>query len=396
MMTWVARRRFGLRSLPLRFGCWCELCTVEEAVGYFFISFVLFPLLSAACDILLFIVSFSGEFPLIPIIVFTIEVALDSSQESLSSYTSLGGCGWIVVEREVSTLFLCCVFQTLFYDYSEELSGNWYRCGSVFSFWTSTTSVFSHHCRDIIAIDFDLDTETIPTGIFDAIQHGQSAEGFVDFFIQETSYSSTSSSPIYSVSSSTSSRSTSSSDSSVHFSEDHTQIELPTAVFPSIDFTESTAQLRASIDQIQVEQVQPRERVEELKSGLSQKITKFDLAFAQSTSRQDMIYRDLFNDVQREVQIQKAALTQELTAFRLETQEGLSTLRAQLSEIVAYIIRGNDEKKGEESSSRLQPDDRSRPGGGGGGSRSEPPSKRGSGSYRGRGSRCSGFSRWFS
>ncbi|KZV28713.1 abc transporter [Dorcoceras hygrometricum] len=51
MMTWVARCRFGLRSLPLRFGCWCELCTVEEAVGYFFISFVLFPLLTAACNI---------------------------------------------------------------------------------------------------------------------------------------------------------------------------------------------------------------------------------------------------------------------------------------------------------------------------------------------------------
>ncbi|KZV46948.1 hypothetical protein F511_06190 [Dorcoceras hygrometricum] len=57
---------------------------------------------------------FSDDFSLIPVIVFTIEVALDSSQEALSSYTSIGGCGWLVVEREVAALFLCCVVQGLF------------------------------------------------------------------------------------------------------------------------------------------------------------------------------------------------------------------------------------------------------------------------------------------
>ncbi|KZV15836.1 hypothetical protein F511_25357 [Dorcoceras hygrometricum] len=97
-------------------------------------------------------------------------------------------------------------------------------------------------------------------------------------------------------------------------------------VFPPTNFTESTAQLRASIDHIQFE------------------------------------------------------------------KEGLTTLSAQLSEIIAYINRGRDDKKGEDSSSGPQPEDRSRPGGSG--SNSEP-SKRGGGSYRGIGSRSSGFSRWF-
>ncbi|KZV44904.1 hypothetical protein F511_27029 [Dorcoceras hygrometricum] len=149
-------------------------------------------------------------------------------------------------------------------------------------------------------------------------------------------------------------------------------------------------------DVINSVQVQNRERVEELKSELSQKITKLELAFAQSTSQQDMVFRAQINDVRREVQIQKAALKQELTASRFETQEGFSTLRAQLSEIIAYINRGRDDKKGKGSNSGPQPEDRSRPVGGGGcGSRSEP-SKRGSSSYKGRVTTSSGFSRWFS
>ncbi|KZV30630.1 clathrin assembly protein-like [Dorcoceras hygrometricum] len=89
--------------------------------------------------------------------------------------------------------------------------------------------------------DTDLDTETVPTGIFDPFQHVHSAEGFVDFFVQLISDSSPSSSP--SSSSLTSSRSTFSSESPIQFSEDLPQIEMPTVAFPSTDFTESTAQL---------------------------------------------------------------------------------------------------------------------------------------------------------
>ncbi|KZV23070.1 hypothetical protein F511_26142 [Dorcoceras hygrometricum] len=75
-----------------------------------------------------------------------------------------------------------------------------------------------------------------------------------------------------------------------------------------------------------------------------------------------------------------------MTAFRLEKQEGLSTLCAQLSEIIAYINRGRDDKKEEDSSIKgPKPEDRSRPSGGGG-SNNEPSWKRGSGSYKGIGS----------
>ncbi|KZV32580.1 hypothetical protein F511_37302 [Dorcoceras hygrometricum] len=131
-------------------------------------------------------------------------------------------------------------------------------------------------CRDIVAVDSDLETETIPTGIFDAFQHGQSAEGFVDFFVQQISDSLTSSSPI--------------SSSLVRV--------LPVLVRLLPD--QATAQLRASIDKIQLEQVQTRERVEELKSELSQNITKLELSFAQSTSRQYMVFRAQLNGIQKE------------------------------------------------------------------------------------------------
>ncbi|KZV23702.1 hypothetical protein F511_32104 [Dorcoceras hygrometricum] len=225
-------------------------------------------------------------------------------------------------------------------------------------------------CRDIVSIDSDLDIDTVPTGIFDAFQHGQSVVRFVDFFVVEISSNSSSSD------SSPSSSSTSSSSSS------HDSSHCPA---PIIYF-----------DQIQLEQVQTRERVEELKSKLSQKVTKLELAFAQSTSRHDMVFRAQINEVRKEVQVQKAVWSQELTSFRLETQEGLSTLRAQLCEIIAYINRGRDDKRGEESSRGPQPEDRSRPSGGGSdGSRSEPPSKRGSGSHKGRGSRSSGLADGF-
>ncbi|KZV54027.1 hypothetical protein F511_29645 [Dorcoceras hygrometricum] len=63
--------------------------------------------------------------------------------------------------------------------------------------------------------------------------------------------------------------------------------------------TESIAQLRASIDNIQFKQVQTRESVDDLKAELSKKITRLEIALAQSTSRKDMVFRALINDVQQ-------------------------------------------------------------------------------------------------
>ncbi|KZV46210.1 protein GRIP [Dorcoceras hygrometricum] len=77
-----------------------------------------------------------------------------------------------------------------------------------------------------------------------------------------------------------------------------------------------------------------------------------------------MVFGAQINDVRKEVQVQKAVLSQELTSFRLETQEGLNTLRAQLSEIISYINRGRDDKREKRSSRGPKPKDRSRPSGG--------------------------------
>ncbi|KZV35308.1 hypothetical protein F511_40775 [Dorcoceras hygrometricum] len=98
-------------------------------------------------------------------------------------------------------------------------------------------------------------------------------------------------------------------------------------------------------------------------------------------------------------QDKKAVLAHDLLEFRVETQENFHTLSAQLSEIIAYINRGRDDKKGEDSSSRVPqpPEDRSRPGDGGRGRgrSSEPSKKRGGGLHRGGGTSSRGFSHWF-
>ncbi|KZV27070.1 hypothetical protein F511_23966 [Dorcoceras hygrometricum] len=112
--------------------------------------------------------------------------------------------------------------------------------------------------------------------------------------------------------------------------------------FPQI-FADSITQLRASIDQIRLEQLSTLDNLDELKPALSGKITGLEMGFAQASSHQEMAFKAELNDVCKEVQIQKASLTQELTAFRLETQEGLNTLCAQLSEIISYINRGRDD-----------------------------------------------------
>ncbi|KZV43911.1 hypothetical protein F511_37075 [Dorcoceras hygrometricum] len=193
---------------------------------------------------------------------------------------------------------------------------------------------------------------------------------------------------------------------STEFIADIPQISMPTAIVPSADYTESFAKLRASIDQIKLEQLSTLDGLDKLKAALSGKITNLEVAFAQTNTCQESIFRNLIYGVRQEIKTQKASLSQDLNEFRKETQAGIDTLTVQFSEIIAYIDIGRDDKKGEESSRGPSSDDRSRPGGGGsrpgeGGSRSEPPkrgggSNRGSGSYRsGRGSKSSGWSRWF-
>ncbi|KZV25635.1 peroxisome assembly factor-2 [Dorcoceras hygrometricum] len=162
------------------------------------------------------------------------------------------------------------------------------------------------------------------------------------------------------------------------------QISMPLAIVSSHDYTEEFAQLRATVDKISLEQVQSICHIDELKTALSKKVSSLETAFLTASDNQD-----------KEVQDHKAAIANYLLEFRVEAQENFNTLSAHLSEIIAYINRGRDDKKGEISISRVPqpPDDQIRPSGGG--SRSEPLRKRGGGSNREGGSTSSrGFRYW--
>ncbi|KZV16897.1 hypothetical protein F511_33676 [Dorcoceras hygrometricum] len=133
--------------------------------------------------------------------------------------------------------------------------------------------------------------------------------------------------------------------------------------------------------------------LESLTPPNSRLLTDLEMAFAHASTHKERVFRNKIFDFQQEIKTQKSALSQDLNDFRMETQEGINTLSTKFSEIIAYINKGRDDKKGEESSRGPPPDDRSRPGSGSsrpgeGGSRSEPP-KRGGGSNRGGASRSS-------
>ncbi|KZV44570.1 protein tipD [Dorcoceras hygrometricum] len=170
--------------------------------------------------------------------------------------------------------------------------------------------------------------------------------------------------------------------------DEATTADIPQIVLPSTDFTESFAQIQAIVDKIQFEQVQTRDNVADLKDALSSKITGLELGLQRLLIIKTWSIED-----------KKAVLAHDFLEFRVETQENFHTLSAQLSEIIAYINRGRDDKKGEDSSSRVPqpPEDRSRPGDGGRGRgrSSEPSKKRGGGLHRGGGTSSRGFSHWF-
>ncbi|KZV39136.1 hypothetical protein F511_27478 [Dorcoceras hygrometricum] len=75
-----------------------------------------------------------------------------------------------------------------------------------------------------------------------------------------------------------------------------------------------------------------------------------------------------------------ADIHNDLLEFRVETQKQLASLGAHLAELIAFITKGSDDKKGEGSSSHPQPPphDQNRPSGGSG-SRADDPSRYGGG-----------------
>ncbi|KZV07144.1 hypothetical protein F511_45374 [Dorcoceras hygrometricum] len=60
------------------------------------------------------------------------------------------------------------------------------------------------------------------------------------------------------------------------------------------------------------------------------------------------------NDVQKDAEATKEALSHQLFEFQSQAQENQNILHAQLSELVDYIHRGGADKKGESGSRGLQ------------------------------------------
>ncbi|KZV23068.1 hypothetical protein F511_25110 [Dorcoceras hygrometricum] len=86
--------------------------------------------------------------------------------------------------------------------------------------------------------------------------------------------------------------SSSSSDSPMHFT----------------DYTEASAQLRATIDKISLEQVQTRFHIDELKAALSKKISDLETAFLTGSDNQDRVVLLQNNVIHKEMKVQRAAL----------------------------------------------------------------------------------------
>ncbi|KZV56949.1 splicing factor 3B subunit 1-like [Dorcoceras hygrometricum] len=126
-----------------------------------------------------------------------------------------------------------------------------------------------------------------------------------------------------------------------------------------------------------------RKEVQLQKTALSLDI----LESQQKLQSQQVACSQAYDDKLKKIEDRQDALSHKIMEFRVQAQENYNHLMSQLSELVDYINRGRDDKKGESGSSRgpQPPGDRGRPGSGDGGNRSrggsrtEPPRKRGGG-----------------
>ncbi|KZV57348.1 Sodium/hydrogen exchanger [Dorcoceras hygrometricum] len=144
------------------------------------------------------------------------------------------------------------------------------------------------------------------------------------------------------------------------------QMLMPSTATPATDVTESFTQLRASITQLSIKQLRTNNRVKQ-----EVHIYKTALSFELLESKREVraqyaiVMTDL-GDIRKEVQNQKATFPQDmdgklngiqdqhaaishyLMEFHVQAQENFNTLTSQLSELVDYINRGGDAKKGKE------------------------------------------------
>ncbi|KZV16261.1 myosin-2 heavy chain-like [Dorcoceras hygrometricum] len=163
------------------------------------------------------------------------------------------------------------------------------------------------------------------------------------------------------------SSSTSSSDESMNY-DDHDNatatFSLPAAATP--DVTEALAQLQASIDQIRA-----RDGDAKLKDILLMHLHGIEQRLTTRLDDQDRVLGALL-DVRRVKELeakviyldeQVAATRNALLEFSAQAQQTLNIITDQLSELVAYINRGGNDKKGEvvsRSRPKPPPDDQNR------------------------------------
>ncbi|KZV38299.1 hypothetical protein F511_35863 [Dorcoceras hygrometricum] len=218
-------------------------------------------------------------------------------------------------------------------------------------------------------------------------------------------------------------------DSSLHFNANDISTEddaaLDKSILPSsaADICASLAALRESFSKLVANQTRDSRKSRDAYSEVMFKINHVERVFLDSLAVQNEAFRGLFKSTRQEAQndnnalslalkavrAQNAILSTDLAAtqkevkdlkvalskdfddklanilndlleFRVETQEQLASLGAHLAELIAFITKGSDDKKGEGSSSRPQPppDDQNRPSCGSG-SRANYPSRYGGG-----------------
>ncbi|KZV50253.1 hypothetical protein F511_20864 [Dorcoceras hygrometricum] len=145
------------------------------------------------------------------------------------------------------------------------------------------------------------------------------------------------------------------------------QISLPTA--PTTDAVESFTALLASISRIFVNHEKASRRLGDSQSKILFKIDHLEKTFVDALTQQDLAFRSFIKSVRQEAQNQADITSIELKAVRAQNvvlMIDLVDTRKELSELVDYINRGGNDKKGESSSRGPQPppDDRDRSGSG--------------------------------
>ncbi|KZV37024.1 dystroglycan-like [Dorcoceras hygrometricum] len=149
-------------------------------------------------------------------------------------------------------------------------------------------------------------------------------------------------------------------------------IPVPPTAATTTNIHEQFAQLRTSISELSIKHLRTQSKIGDLQNDIFSKIDTREKATAEARIEQDQTFRGLIKNLQHGVQTDTSALSIEKHEFK---KGQLASLSINLAELIAFVTKGRDDKKGEVGSShgRGQPP----PGdGGGSGSRSESSKRR--------------------